>query len=328
VEAVAPEALERLDEPPVVGVEAIGMRERAGSRELGEHLSLAWRGDLQLVEEGRDRIVVAREEPKPLERVVEHLVDVLRIPFGMRRFGPRGDRTTLLPFSHMGNWGLYFIFLIPPLIIGFVVQHWLKKTVAANLQVDVMNGLSGAEVARRILDANGLQGVPVETSPGGPLSDHYDPRTKSVHLSEPVYRGRAVASTAIAAHEVGHAIQHAKAYAPFRLRSAMWPAVAFASNAWIFLLMIGAFAQLFGLITFAILLYAVVVLFQLVTLPVEFDASRRAMSQLHELGLVAAGEAQGARKVLTAAAMTYVAAALAALSQLAYYALVFLGNRS
>ena len=149
-----------------------------------------------------------------------------------------------------------------------------------------------------------------------------------MHLSEPVYGGRAVASTAIAAHEVGHAIQHAKAYGPFRLRSAMWPAVAFASNAWLILLLIGAFSQLFGLVTFAVILYAVVVLFQIVTLPVEFDASRRAMAQLNDMGLVSRGEAQGARKVLTAAAMTYVAAALAALSQLAYYALVFLGNRN
>ena len=228
----------------------------------------------------------------------------------------------------MGSWGLYFLFLIPPLIIGFAVQAWLKKTVARNMQVEVMNGLTGADIARQILDRNGLQGVPVETSPGGPLSDHYDPRKKSVHLSEPVYSGRSVASSAIAAHEVGHAIQHEKAYAPFRLRSALWPAVAFASNAWIFLLMIGVFAQLYGLVTFAVILYSVVVLFQLVTLPVEFDASRRAMGQLNDLGLVTAGESQGARKVLTAAAMTYVAAALAALSQLAYYALVFLGNRN
>ena len=228
----------------------------------------------------------------------------------------------------MGNWGLYLAFLIPPLIIGFAVQAWLKKTVARHMQVEVANGLTGAEVARQILDRNGLQGVPVDTSPGGPLSDHYDPRAKSVHLSEPVYAGRSVASTAIAAHEVGHAIQHERAYAPFRLRSAMWPAVAFASNAWIFLLMIGAFAQIFGLVTFAIILYAVVVLFQIVTLPVEFDASRRAMAQLNDIGLVSRGESQGARKVLTAAAMTYVAAALAALTQLAYYALVFLGNRN
>jgi Zn-dependent membrane protease YugP len=222
----------------------------------------------------------------------------------------------------MSGWGLYFAFLIPPMIIGFFVQHWLKKTVAAQMQVGIGNGLTGAEVARQILDRNGLQGVPVEPSPGGPLSDHYDPRKKSVHLSEPVYAGRSVASTAIAAHEVGHAIQHEKAYAPFRLRSAMWPAVAFASQAWLFILMIGLFAQIAGLMTFAIILFAVVVLFQLVTLPVEFDASRRAMAQISDIGLVSSGESQGARKVLTAAAMTYVAAALAALSQLAYWLLI------
>jgi hypothetical protein len=227
----------------------------------------------------------------------------------------------------MGGWGLYLIFLIPPLILGFVVQGWLRKTVASNMQVQVATGLTGAEVARQILDRNGLHDVPVEPSPGGPLSDHYDPRKRSVHLSEPVYAGRAVASTAIAAHEVGHAIQHARAYAPFRARSAMWPVVAFASNAWIFLLMIGLFAQAFQLIGLAVVLYAVVVLFQFVTLPVEFDASRRALVQVRELGLVSAGEAGGARKVLTAAALTYVAAALAALTQLAYYALIFLGNR-
>jgi len=237
------------------------------------------------------------------------------------------DGTPLLLFAAMGSWGLYLAFLIPPLILGFVVQGWLRKTVATNMQVQVASGLSGADVARQILDRNGLQGVPVEASPGGPLSDHYDPRKRSVHLSEPVYAGRAVASTAIAAHEVGHAIQHAKAYAPFRVRSALWPAVAFASNAWMILLLIGAFAQLFGLIAFAVILYSVVVLFQLVTLPVEFDASRRALVQVRELGLVSQGESGGARKVLTAAAMTYVAGALAALSQLVYFALVFLGNR-
>jgi uncharacterized protein len=227
----------------------------------------------------------------------------------------------------MGNWGLYLVFLIPPLIIGFAVQGWLRKTVARNMQVAVASGLTGAEVARQILDRNGLHAVPVDTSPGGPLSDHYDPRKRSVHLSEPVYAGRSVASTAIAAHEVGHAIQHERAYAPFRVRSALWPAVAFASNAWIFLLMIGLFAQIMGLVGLAIILYSVVVLFQLVTLPVEFDASRRALVQVRELGLVGQGESAGARKVLTAAAMTYVAGALAALSQLAYYALIFLGNR-
>ena len=228
----------------------------------------------------------------------------------------------------MGGFGLYLAFLIPPLLLGFAVQGWLKKTVTQFMQVPVHTGLTGAQVAREILDRNGLDDVPVEPAPGGPLSDHYDPRKRSVHLSQGVYDGTAVASTAIAAHEVGHAIQHAKAYAPFRLRSAMWPVVAFASNAWLFLLLIGAVLGAFGLIQVAIVLYAVVVLFQLVTLPVEFDASRRALAQVNGLALVSTGERQGAKKVLTAAAMTYVAGALAALSQLAYYALIFLGNRN
>ncbi len=228
----------------------------------------------------------------------------------------------------MGNFGLYLVFLIPPLLLGFYIQHRLKTTVAAQMQVQVASGLTGADVARQILDRNGLHDVPVEVAPGGPLSDHYDPRKKSVHLSEPVYGGHAVASTAIAAHEVGHAIQHAKGYSMFRLRSAMWPAVAFASQAWIFLLMGGALLGVLGLVQFAIVLFAVVVVFQLVTLPVEFDASKRALVQIRELGLVTEGERQGAKRVLSAAAMTYVAAALAALSQLAYYALIFLGNRN
>lgn len=228
----------------------------------------------------------------------------------------------------MNNFGLYLLFLIPPMIIGFVVQHRLKKTVSEQMQVPVSNGMSGEQVARQILAHNGLAAVPVQPAPGGPLSDHYDPRKRTVNLSQGVFDGTSVASVAIAAHEVGHAIQHEKAYGPFRLRSAMWPAVAFASNAWLFILLIGAFAGAIGLVQFAIVLFAVVVVFQLVTLPVEFDASKRAKQQLADLGLVSAGESDGAAKVLSAAAMTYVAAALAALTQLAYYALVFLGNRN
>ncbi len=225
------------------------------------------------------------------------------------------------------NLGLYIAFLVPPLLIGFAVQGWLRKTVKQQLDVAVHTGLSGADVARRILDREGLHAVPVERSPGGPLSDHYDPRKRSVHLSPEVHDGRAVASTAIAAHEVGHALQHARAYAPFRLRSAMFPAVALASNFWMMLLIGGMVLNAVGLMQVAVALFAVVVLFQLVTLPVEFDASRRAMVQIRELGLVSDAERAGSRKVLTAAAMTYVAAALAALSQLAYFALAFLGNR-
>lgn len=227
----------------------------------------------------------------------------------------------------MEGFGLYLLFFIPPLVLGFVIQGWLRKTVARQSQVAIMSGLTGAQVARQILDRNGLHEVPVERAPGGPLSDHYDPRKRSVHLSEPVHDGTSVASTAIGAHEVGHAIQHAVGYSAFRARSTMFPVVSIASQAWIFLLIGGALMGALGLVQLAIVLFAVVVLFQLVTLPVEFDASRRALVQVRELGLVTEGERQGAKKVLTAAAMTYVAAALAALTQLLYYAMIFLGNR-
>jgi Zn-dependent membrane protease YugP len=227
----------------------------------------------------------------------------------------------------MSGLGLYIAFLVPPLVFGLLVQGWLKRTVARQMQTELGAGLSGADIARTILDRNGLHAVPIERAGGGPLSDHYDPRRRSVHLSEAVHDGRAVASAAIAAHEVGHALQHERGYAFFRARAAMWPAVAFASNAWLFLLLIGAFMGALGLVQFAIVLFAVVVVFQLVTLPVEFDASRRAKGALRELGLVGPGEAAGTDAVLKAAAFTYVAAALAAITQLAYYALVFLGDR-
>lgn len=227
----------------------------------------------------------------------------------------------------MEGWALYVAFLVPPLVIGLAVQWWLKRTFAANAQIEVMNGMSGAQIARAVLDANGLHEVPVSQSPGGPLTDHYDPRKRAVFLSEPVFAGHSVSSAAVAAHEVGHAIQHAQAYTFMQLRSAMFPAVAFASSLWMWLLLAGFFLNAFGLVFVAIALYAVAVLFHFVTLPVEFDASRRAGVQLQQLGLVTAGEGTGVRKVLTAAALTYVAGALAALTQLLYFVLLFLGNR-
>ncbi len=219
---------------------------------------------------------------------------------------------------------MYILFLAPTLILGLAAQWWLKKTFATNAELGVQSGMTGEEVARRILDANGLHGVPVNPSPGGPLSDHYDPRSRGVFLSEPVFAGRSIAAAAVAAHEVGHAIQHDKAYAPMQIRSTMFPAVAFASSTWIFLLMAGAFMNALGLIQVAIALYAIAVLFHFVTLPVEFDASKRAQVQLAGLGLVSDSERTGTRRVLTAAAMTYVVGALAALSQLLYFVLAYL----
>src|SRR5204862_2858834 len=161
---------------------------------------------------------------------------------------------------------LYILFFIVPFVLGLVAQSRVKSTFARNLQVPVANGLSGAEVARRVLDANGLHDVPVEEVQGA-LSDHYDPRNKSVHLSSDVYRGRSIASTAVGAHEVGHAIQHAQAYAFFRFRSALFPAVSFASNIWFLFLIGGLFFQVFQFFVIAIALYSIAVLFQFVTLP-------------------------------------------------------------
>jgi uncharacterized protein len=227
----------------------------------------------------------------------------------------------------MGDFGLFLVFMVPPLVLGLVIQWWLKRTFARYSEVQIASGLAGAQVAQQILNQNGLSEVPVEMSPGGPLSDHYDPRKKALFLSEPVYRPPSVAAAAVAAHETGHALQDAKGYTPLKIRSAIYPAVAFASTAWIWLLIIGAVLNALNLVALALLLYAVAVAFHIVTLPVEFNASRRASAQLRELGIVGVSEQEGVNKVLRAAALTYVAGALAALSLLLYYALIFFGNR-
>jgi len=228
----------------------------------------------------------------------------------------------------MSSFNLYLLCFIVPLIIGLAVQAWLRKTFAVNSQKPVASGKSGADVAREILDRNGLQNVPVQPSKAGPLSDHYDPRGRGVFLSEPVFAGRSVAATAVAAHEVGHAIQHAKAYVPMTLRAAVWPLAAFGSQAWFFLLIAGVIFQFTGLIAVALIVFGFAVMFQFVTLPVEFNASRRAAVQLKELGLVNDAEAAGVRQTLTAAAMTYVAGALASVAQLLYFLAIFGGRRN
>ncbi len=223
----------------------------------------------------------------------------------------------------MDNFTLYLVCFIIPLVIGLAVQGWLKSTFARNSKIAVASGKTGADVAREILDRNGLQGVPVNPSKAGPLSDHYDPRTRGVFLSEPVFAGRSIAATAVAAHEVGHAIQHAKGYVPMTVRSAIWPVAAFGSRAWFMILILGVIFQAFGLVQIALVVFAAVIIFQLVTLPVEFNASRRALAQISEYRLVTETEAVGARKTLTAAAMTYVAGALASIAQLMYFLAIF-----
>ena len=233
----------------------------------------------------------------------------------------------------MDNFSLYLVCFLVPFVIGLAVQGWLKSTFAKNSRVPVASHKTGADVAREILDRNGLRDVPVKPTKAGPLSDHYDPRARGVFLSEPVYAGRSIAATAVAAHEVGHAMQHALGYTPMKLRSAIWPAAAFGSKAWFFILIAGMFFAGAGsysstLVNVALLMFAAVVIFQIVTLPVEFNASRRAMAQIRELGLVTDAEAAGARQTLTAAAMTYVAGALASIAQLLYFLAIFSGSRN
>jgi Predicted Zn-dependent protease len=182
------------------------------------------------------------------------------------------------------------------------------------------SGYSGAKTAFNILKTNGIDDVSIEETTGF-LGDHYDPRTKSLRLSPDVYRSNSLAAIGVAAHEAGHALQHAQGYAPLHLRSLLVPVASIGSNlAWP-LLFIGFFLQSMMMVKSGVLLFSGVVLFQLVTLPVEFNASRRALAALRTTGLVSEYEIDGSRKVLTAAAMTYVAAAAAAILQLLYFLL-------
>ena len=217
----------------------------------------------------------------------------------------------------MGIYGYYFIGIIA-FVASMAIQGWLKSTYSKWMKVRNTSGLTGAETARAILEANGIHDVKVEAVKGM-LSDHYDPRTKTVRLSEGNYGHANVSGMAVAAHEVGHAIQHAKAYAPLKIRTAILPVANIGSQFGPMLAIFGVILGATGLLQIGVALFAAAVLFQLVTLPVEFDASRRALAQLNKLGLATSADSGGARKVLTAAAMTYVAAAATSIAYLLYF---------
>ncbi|WP_430533993.1 zinc metallopeptidase [Listeria rocourtiae] len=223
---------------------------------------------------------------------------------------------------------MYIIYFLIVALIPLWAQYRVKSTYSHYSKVAIRTGLTGAQVARQILDANGLSHVPVQET-GGVLSDHYDPRKKAVFLSSANFNGRSIAGTAVAAHEVGHAIQDAQNYSFMRFRSALVPITMFSSNAsWVFLI-IGMLATLPNMMLIGIVLMAIGVLFQLITLPVEFDASKRALVQINQLGLVEPDELPQARKVLSAAAMTYVAAMAVAVLELLRLVLIFTGmNRN
>ncbi|MCM3738877.1 zinc metallopeptidase [Oceanobacillus luteolus] len=223
----------------------------------------------------------------------------------------------------MGGYLIYIALLI---IIPLWAQAKVRSAYSKYSKKPTSSQRTGAEVARKILDDNGLYHVNIEQT-RGKLSDHYDPRSKVVRLSEDIYHGRSMASSAIAAHEVGHAIQDQEEYAFMRFRSALVPVANLGSNLAFFLILGGIFFQATGLFLIGILFFAAAVLFQLVTLPVEFDASNRAMTQLISTGIIRNDEERETKKVLNAAALTYVAAALVAVLELARFILIFLNSR-
>ncbi|MCF3941625.1 zinc metallopeptidase [Oceanobacillus alkalisoli] len=222
--------------------------------------------------------------------------------------------------------GSYLIYIALILIIPLWAQGRVKSTYNKYSKKSTSSQMTGAEVARKILDDNGLYHVNIEQTKGT-LSDHYDPRSKVVRLSEGIYGGRSMASSAIAAHEVGHAIQDQEEYAFMRFRSALVPVANFGSNISFILILAGIFLGMMELFFFGIIFMGAAVLFQLVTLPVEFDASSRAMTQLVSTGIIRNDEERETKKVLNAAALTYVAAALVALLELARFILIFLNSR-
>lgn len=208
------------------------------------------------------------------------------------------------------------IILIPAIILTMFAQSRVKSSFAKYLKVPTRKGYSGIQVARELLDRNGLQDVPIELS-SGQLSDHYDPKKRVLRLSNEVYRGSSIASVSVAAHEVGHAIQHANGYAPLSLRNMIFPVARFGSSAAWFFIIGGLFIpSLRGLMDIGIILFGAAVLFQLITLPVEFNASSRAIELLDSNGFIVSDERSASKKVLNAAALTYVAAMASGIAQL------------
>src|SRR6185436_9925068 len=207
----------------------------------------------------------------------------------------------------------YWWLAIPGLLLGLYAQVRLSSTYSRYGQIRNASGITGAQAAREILDQAGLYNVPVQEV-GGHLTDHYDPRKRGLFLSSENFHGQSIAAIGVAAHETGHALQHQAAYAPLQARMAMVPITQFASMAYQGILLLGfVLGNFYKFLGISIAIFVVLALFQFITLPVEFDASRRAKERLFQLGLVRNDERQGVSKVLSAAALTYVAAMVSAL---------------
>jgi uncharacterized protein len=218
---------------------------------------------------------------------------------------------------------IFLICTVVPLGFGLWAQSQVKRTFKRYSEVRPRNGLTGAQAGAAVLQSSGLSDVrirPVE----GRLSDHYDPRTRTLNLSRDVGEASSIAALGVAAHEAGHAIQDAKGYRPMRIRQTLVPAATIGQSLWFFPVFLGLIMGSVGLVNIGLILFLAIVVFQLVTLPVEFDASKRALVALDGGGLLAADEIDGARTVLRAAALTYVAALVASIGQLIYF---FLASR-
>jgi Zn-dependent membrane protease YugP len=218
----------------------------------------------------------------------------------------------------MSTTALFIICAGIPLLFGLWAQTRVKRTFQRYAQVQPHNGMTGAQAAAAVLQSSGLPNLqirPVE----GQLSDHYDPRNKTLNLSADVGNASSLAALGVAAHEAGHAVQDARGYKPMRIRQTLVPAATIGQSLWFFPVVLGLLMGLTGLVTIGLVLFAAIVLFQLVTLPVEFDASKRALASLESQGLLAADELPGAKAVLNAAALTYVAGFVASLGQLIYF---------
>lgn len=223
---------------------------------------------------------------------------------------------------------MYWILFIGIALVSWLVQANLKSKFERYSKMPVNGGLTGRDVALKMLHDNGIYDVQVISTPGA-LTDHYNPANKTVNLSEDVYNESNVAAAAVAAHECGHAVQHAHAYAPLKMRSSLVPVVSFASNWMMWILLIGmltieAFPQI---MLFGIILFAMTTLFSFITLPVELDASRRAVNWLSEAGITNYSNHKAAVSALRSAAYTYVVAALGSLATLMYYIMIFMGRR-
>ncbi len=234
----------------------------------------------------------------------------------------------MIPYFFYGNGGLWFILIVVALA-GGLVSYRMKSKFKAFSQIPLSAGLTGKEVAEKMLRDNGIHDVKVISAEGF-LTDHYNPVNKTVNLSPEVYTGSSVASTAVAAHECGHALQHAQSYGLLMLRSRMVPAVQFSSNivTWILLAGILTLRIFPQLLMAGIILFGLTTLFSLITLPVEFDASARALSWMQRTRLTNLPELAEAKDALWWAAMTYVVAAISSLVTLVYYIMIFLGGRN